>query len=127
VTAAPAIAMALSPATISLKSTAKQVVTVTVTPIGAASLATTAASFKVTGLPGGISSSWGVASRTAAGALQEQLTLTGSVNAVASTSKPTVTVSATDTVSGGVYTGTEQATLTVTKAALLRPQPLSLQ
>jgi len=91
----------------------------TVTPIGGASLSASAATFKVTGLPGGVTGSWGPASRTAVGALQAQLTLTGSANAVSSATKPAVSVSTTDAVTGTAYTASVQATLTVTKAALL--------
>lgn len=119
VTAAPAITVALSPAQISMKSTATQVVTVTATRIGGASLAANAASFKVTDLPGGVSGAWGPASVTASGALQAQLTLTGSANAVSSATKPMIAVSATDVITAISYTASEQATLTITKAALL--------
>jgi hypothetical protein len=119
VTAAPAITVALSPAQISMKSNATQVVTVTAAPVGGASLAANAAAFKVTGLPGGVVGAWGPASVTASGALQVQLTLTGNANAVSSATKPMIAVSATDTVTGIVYAAGEQATLTVTKTALL--------
>jgi hypothetical protein len=119
VAAAPAITVALSPTQISMKSNATQVVTVTATPIGGASLAATAAAFKVTGLPGGVVSAWGSVSVTSSGALQAQLTLTGSANAVSSATRPMIAVSATDTATSITYTASEQATLTVTKAALL--------
>ena len=120
VTSAPMIKLALSPTQISMKSTVTQAVTVNVTPVAGAILAANEASFKVTGLPGGVSSSWGPATVAAGGALQATLTLTGSVNAVSSTTQPLIAVSATDAVTGIVYGASEQATLTVTKAAQLK-------
>jgi len=124
VTPAPAITVTLSPVQISMKSTATQVVTMTVTPIGGASLSPSQAAFKVTGLPGGLTGTWGAANLTASGTLQAQLTLTGSANAVSSATKPAMSVSATDAVTSAVYVASEQATLTVTKTALLQPNPL---
>ena len=120
VTSAPTIKMALSPSQISMKATATQVVTVTVTPEAGAILGTSGTVFKITGLPGGISGSWGPASMTASGALQATLTLTGSANAVSSTTQPLIAVSATDAVTGSVYAASEQATLTITKTAQLK-------
>jgi pseudomonalisin len=120
VTSAPTIKLTLSPTQISMKSTATQAVTVTVTPVGGAILAANEAAFKITGLPGGVSGSWGAATVATGGALQATLTLTGSANAVSSTTQPLIAVSATDAVTGRVYTASAQATLIVTKAAQLR-------
>jgi hypothetical protein len=120
VTPAPAIKAALSPSQISMKSTATQAVTVTVTPVAGATLAANKAVFKITGLPGGVSGSWGPATVTASGTLQATVTLAGSANAVSSTTQPLVALSATDAVTGSVYTASAQATLIITKAAQLR-------
>ena len=120
VTSAPTVKVALSSTQISMKSTATEALTVTVTPMAGATLAANEAAFKITGLPGGVSGSWGPATVAAGGALQATLTLTGSANAVSSTTQPQIAVSATDAVTGSVYAASEQATLTITKTAQLK-------
>jgi pseudomonalisin len=117
VTPAPAILLALSPAAISMKSTASQAVTVTVTPIGGMqpSSSATGSSFLVTGLPTGLTATWGTPTVTAAGGVQVTLTLAGSSAAITSTSKPTVTAEVHDAKTGILYTASAQAALTVTR------------
>ena len=117
VTAAPAIAATLAPATISMLSMAASSMTVTVAPVGGVSLASSAstATFKVTGLPAGITGTWGAANLTAAGALQAKLTLTGGTSAISSSTKPAIAVTAVDSVTGKTYSATASATLTVTR------------
>ena len=117
VTHAPAISVALSPATINMKSTASQAVTVTVAPIGGVqpNSSATGSSFQVTGLPTGFTSTWGKPTLTSAGTMQVALTLVGSSTAITSTSKPTVTVQVHDAVTGIPYTASAQAALTVTR------------
>jgi pseudomonalisin len=115
VTAAPAIAIMLSPASLSMTSMSTGSVTVTVSPAGGVSLASSAsaASFKVTGLPAGITGSWTVPSLTSTGALQARLTLTGSTSAQGSSTQPVITVTAPDSATGKVYTTTKSMALTV--------------
>jgi pseudomonalisin len=115
VTPAPAIAVAFSPATVNMKSTASQAITLTVNPIGGVKPDTSGSSFQVTGLPAGFTASFGTPSLTAAGAMQVTLTLTGSSTAITSTSKPTVTAQVHDSVTGILYKATAQAALTVTR------------
>ena len=117
VTPAPAITVALSPATINMKSTASQVITLTVNPIGGVKpdTSSTGSSFQITGLPAGFTASFGTPSLTAAGAMQVALTLAGSSTAITSTSKPTVTAQVHDSVTGTLYKATAQSALTVTR------------
>jgi pseudomonalisin len=115
---APAVSLALSPATINMQSTAIQHLTVTVTPIGGV-MPSTSSTFQVTGLPTGIAASWGTPALTATGTLQATLTLTGSSIAVSSASKPTVTTQVHDSATEAVYMASVQAALTVTKPATL--------
>ena len=117
VTAAPAITATLAPATISMQSMATTSMTVTVNPAGGVSLASSAstAAFKVTGLPAGITGSWGAATVTSAGALQAKLTLTGGTSALSTSTKPAITVSAVDSVTGKTFSAGATATLTVTR------------
>jgi pseudomonalisin len=121
VTPGPAIAVSLSPATISMKSTASQTVTLTMNPSGGMTpdSSTAGSSFQVTGLPTGFTASWGVPSLTAAGSLQVTLTLAGSSDAITSASKPTVTARVHDTATGVLYTASAQAALTVTRSSSL--------
>jgi pseudomonalisin len=117
VTAAPAITATLAPASISMLSMATSSMTVTVAPVGGVSLASSAstATFKVTGLPAGITGAWSAASLTSAGALQAKLTLTGGTSAVASSTKPAIAVTAVDSVTGKTFSATASATLTVSR------------
>jgi pseudomonalisin len=114
---AAGISLSLSPASVSMKSTASQQVVVTVAPAGGASLSSTApaATFQLTGLPTGITASWGAPSVNASGQVQATVTLSGSNGAVTSSTKPTVSVKNTDSNTGAVYTATEQITLSVTR------------
>ena len=126
VTPAAGIAISLSPASVSMVSTASHAVVVTLTPAGAASLSSVApgASFQIVGLPTGITASWGAPSRTASGQVQATLTINGSNAAVTTSTQPTITAKNTDTVTGAVYTATEQLTLSVTRATVIVPKPI---
>jgi pseudomonalisin len=120
VTPAPSIKVALSIPSVGMKSNASQAVVVTVTPIGSASLPAMApaSSFQVTGLPTGITATWGTASLTSAGAVQATLTIQASGNALTSSTKPTVTVKLIDANTEASYTASAQATLSVTHSSL---------
>jgi len=126
VTPAPAIKLALSPSSVSMTSTGTQAIVVTLTPVGGASLSSTApgASFQLTGLPTGITASWSAASVNANGQAQATVTLSGSKAVVTSSTKPTVTVKNTDLATGAVYTATAQISLSVTRSMALHPEPI---
>ncbi|MFC5860930.1 protease pro-enzyme activation domain-containing protein [Acidicapsa dinghuensis] len=117
VTAAPAVTLALSPASMSMQSMSSATVTATVTPVGGVSFASSASSaiFTVTGLPGGITGSWSTPTLTAAGALQAKLTLTGSVTAASTSTQPRIAVSVPDSVSGKSYAANAVLVLNVTR------------
>jgi pseudomonalisin len=117
VTAAPAVTVALSATTVSMKSTASATVLATVTEVGgvtpAASL--TGVTFSVTGMPTGISVSWGAPSLNASGKPQATLTINGSSSAVTTSTKLTVTAAVVDANTQIKYAATQQATLAVTR------------
>lgn len=115
---APAVSLALSPATLAMSSTGTQHLVATITPIGTAKPATSS-TFQVTGLPTGVTGSWSTPALTASGTLQATLTLTGSSNAISSATKPTITALVQDSVTASSYKATATATLTVTKPATL--------
>jgi len=125
VTPAAGLSVALSPSTVSMQSTAAQAVVVTVTPVGGASLSSTApgATFQLTGLPTGVTASWSTPSATASGQVQATVTISGSKAAVTTSTKPLVTVKNTDLATGVVYTATAQMALSVTRAAVAVPHP----
>jgi hypothetical protein len=75
-------------------------------------------------LPTGITASWSAPSMTASGQVQATLTLNGSNAAVTTSTKPTITAKNTDTVTGALYTATEQLTLSVTRATVLVFKPI---
>ena len=117
VTAAPAIAVTLSPASLSMTSMGTGSVTVTASGVGGVSLASSASgsAFKITGLPAGITASWSKATVSSTGSLQSTLTLTGSTSAQASGTKPVIAVSAAS--AGTTYTASGTLTLTVSHTA----------
>ncbi len=112
---------AFSPATINMSSMATTSLTATAAPVGGVSLTANAAIFKVTGLPAGITGSWGTTALTAAGTLQAKLTLTGSTSAISSATKPAIAVSVTDSVTGKVYSASATATSTDCDASSANP------
>jgi subtilase family serine protease len=122
----PSVTLSVSTTQLNMKSNATQSVTVTITPVGSAVLAasSTAASFQIAGLPAGITATWSKPVLTASGALQSTLTLAGSKSAIASSSKPTIQVKATDVVSSVVYSATGQISLVVTLANTTPPKPV---
>jgi subtilase family serine protease len=122
VSPAPAVTLALSPVQISMSSTATQKITVTTTPVGGISLASSAgaAAFQITGLPAGVTASWGSPVVTAAGTMQATLTLSGSATAVSSSTKPMVSVSV--AAGGATHQASLQATLSVTHSQLSVPR-----
>jgi pseudomonalisin len=128
VTAAPAIDIALSTPSIAMSSTGKQTFTVTLTPVGGVSLATSAASatYQVTGLADGITATSGATTLTAAGALQATLILTGSSSAAAGSFKPTITASVAASITGKTYSASQPASLTVSKTTSDGPSPTRL-
>jgi hypothetical protein len=56
--------------------------------------------------------------------VQATLTINGSNAAVTTSTQPTITAKNTDTVTGAVYTATEQLTLSVTRATVIVPKPI---
>jgi len=122
VTAAPSIALSLSPGTINMRSTATQQVTILVTPAGGVAPAANMAgvNFQVTGLPTGIAAQWGAPTLNANGSWQSVLTLTGSKTAISSSTRLNFTTSAVDAASGVTYTASLQTGLVVTRAVLKR-------
>jgi hypothetical protein len=126
-TAVRGIAVALSPTAISMQSTAMRRVAVTITPHGGAKLATAAggSGFQLTGLPRGVTAVWSSAKLTEGGTLQARLTLTGSSAAVTGNSRLTVRANLRDAATGVLYTGSEQASLEVTRPP--SPRPLSIR
>jgi hypothetical protein len=107
--------MLLAPPQIKMVATAQRTLTVTLQPAGGAALAASSAVFKIADLPAGINARWGKASQTRAGAVQAQLTLTGSGRALAGDSRPRMAAAVRDAASGHVYAVVQQAALSVTR------------
>jgi hypothetical protein len=126
VTLAPAIKLGLSATQIQMKSNGTQRVTVTATPQGGVTAAAnmSGVSFKATGMPTGITASWGIPSLTANGAVQVVLTLTGSAAAVGSNTTLFLTGSVKDVSSGTIYSASQQAYLAVTRGTSAGPRPI---
>jgi hypothetical protein len=83
------VVLAVSPQALSMGSLSTATVTVTAAPFGGAVLVANAGSSTISvasGLPKGITASWGTPGMTSAGALFRTLTLTGSASAIAGTS-----------------------------------------
>jgi pseudomonalisin len=119
VTAAPALAVALSPAQLSMTSMGTGSLTVTASSVGGVTLTSSASTavFKITGLPAGITGSWSTATVSSSGALQATLKLTGSTSALATSTQPTIAVTAADSVSGKSYTASKTLSLNVSHVA----------
>jgi hypothetical protein len=109
------VVLGVSPQTISVASLSSATVTVTATPFGGAVLVGNAggSSFSIaSGLPKGITASWGAPGITSAGILFRTLTLTGSAGAIAGVS--TVDLAGTFTArTGSVYKCNVNLPLTV--------------
>jgi hypothetical protein len=106
VTAAPALQLAVSAATLSMTHTASGAVTLTVTPVGGLSEPVALA---VTGLPAGVTAAFSKASLPAPGSGTSTLTFTGSSAAKAGTTAVTVTASGTS--AGVSYNATQAVSL----------------
>jgi uncharacterized membrane protein len=87
-TQAPSFTLTTAPTAVSMQSTGSTAITITATPAGGAAVPTGASGSSVSvvsGLPKGVTASWGSASVTAAGGVAWTLTLTGSSTATAET------------------------------------------
>jgi pseudomonalisin len=116
------VALAVSPQTLSIGSLSTATVTVTAAPFGGAVLvASTGWSTisVVSGLPKGITASWGAPGLTSAGTLFRTLTLTGSATATAGTSTLSVAGSFTSK-TGSVYKTSASLPLTVSLSVAKR-------
>ena len=122
------VALAVSPQTLSMASLSSATVTVTAAPLGGAVLVTNAGWSSISiasGLPKGITASWGAPGVTSAGTLFRTLTLTGSSGAIAGTS--TLSVAGTFTSkTGSVYKSSANLPLAVSLsvAKRLRARPV---
>src|SRR5882757_9494299 len=116
------VVLAVSPQTLAMASLSSATVTVTAAPLGATVLVANAgwSSVSITsGLPKGITASWGAPGVTSAGTLFRTLTLTGSASAVAGTS--TLSLAGTFTAkTGSVYKSNANLPLTVRLSAAKR-------
>src|SRR6202043_83744 len=140
VTASRSIALQVQPAvgvvlgvsqpTLAMSSVSSATVTVTGAPFGGAILAANAGSSTITiasGLPKGVTASWGAPGITSAGILFRTLTLTGSASALPGIS--TLSLSGTFTAkTGSVYKSTVDLPLTVSLsvAKKLRARPVQV-
>jgi pseudomonalisin len=122
------VALAVSPQVLSMPSLSSATVTVIATPLGGAVLVANTGWSTISidsGLPKGITASWGPPGLTSAGILFRTLTLTGSANAIAGTS--TLSLAGTFTSkTGSVYKSSANLPLTVSLgvAKRLRARPV---
>ena len=125
---AQGVVFAVSPQTLSMTSVSTATVTVTATPFGGAVLVANAGSSTLSiasGLPKGITATWGAPGLTSAGTLFRALTLTGSASAIAGTSTLSLTGAFTSK-TGSVYKTSAYLPLTVSLgvAKRLRARPV---
>jgi subtilase family serine protease len=116
------VALAVSPETLSMGSFSTALVTVTATPRGGAVLVANAGWSTISiasGLPKGITASWGSPGVTSAGILYRTLTLTGSSSAIAGASTLSLAGSFTSK-TGSVYKTSASLTLTVSLSVAKR-------
>ncbi len=122
------VVLAVSPQTLSMSSISSATVTVTAAPLAGTVLVANAGWSSISiasGLPKGITASWGAPGSTSAGILFRTLTLTGSANAVAGIS--TLSLAGTFTAkTGSVYKSSANLPLTVSLSAAkrLRARPV---
>jgi subtilase family serine protease len=116
------VALAVSPQTLSMASLSSATVTVTAAPVGGAVLVINAGWSSISiasGLPKGITASWGAPGVTSTGTLFRTLTLTGSTGAIAGTS--TLSLAGTFTSkTGSVYTSSTNLPLAVSLSVAKR-------
>jgi hypothetical protein len=116
------VVLAVSPQTLSMASLSSATVTVTAAPLGGAVLVANAGWSTISigsGLPKGITASWGAPGLTSAGTLFRTLTLTGSASAIAGTS--TLSLAGTFTSkTGGVYKSSANLPLVVSLSVAKR-------
>jgi len=127
---APGVALAVSPQTLSMAPLSSATVTVTATPQGGTVLGNAGwSSISITsGLPKGITASWGTPGMTSAGILFRTLTLTSSAGVIAGNS--TLSLAGTFTAkTGSVYTSGTSLPLTVrlSVAKKLRARPVHVR
>jgi hypothetical protein len=122
------VVLAVSPQTLAMSSISSATVTVTGAPLGGTVLVANAGWSSISiasGLPKGITASWGAPGVTSAGTLFRTLTLTGSAGAIAGTS--TLNLAGTFTAkTGSVYQSSTNLPLTVSLSAAkrLRARPV---
>jgi pseudomonalisin len=116
------VVLAVSPQTLSMPSLSSATVTVTAAPLGGTVLVTSAGWSTISiasGLPKGITASWGAPGVTSAGTLFRTLTLTGSASAIAGTS--TLSLAGTFTSkTGSVYKSSANLPLAVSLSVAKR-------
>lgn len=127
---APGVALAVSPQTLSITPLSSATVTVTASPQGGTVLGNAGwSSISITsGLPKGITASWGAPGITSTGILFRTLTLTSSASVIAGTS--TLSLAGTFTAkTGSVYTSSANLPLTVSLsvAKKLRARPVQVR
>jgi pseudomonalisin len=120
--------LAVSPSAISMPSASSAIVTVTLTPVGGAVVATggKGSSISMSGLPKGMTASWSAPGMSSSGAVLWKLTLIGSANAMASTSALSLNAAFTGK-NGNVDRSVINVPLTVTLSAAKRLLPHPVQ
>jgi pseudomonalisin len=121
--------LTVSPQAISMPSASTATATITLTPVGGAVVATGGKGSSISiplGLPKGITASWSSPGVSSTGAVVWKLTLTGSANAMASTSALSLNA-AFAAKNGSVYRPTVNVPLTVTLSAAKRLAPRPVQ
>ncbi len=116
---APGVTMSLSHQSLSMSSMGSTTVVLTATPIGGVTVPASAAGASpaiISGLPTGITPSWS-APTVASNVVTWTLTLTGTVNAIASSGTLNLSAQVTDANSGLSYSTSEGIPLTVTLTA----------
>lgn len=120
--------LTVSPQAIAMPSSSTATATITLTPVGGAVVATggKGSSISMSGLPKGITASWSAPSVSSAGAVVWKLTLTGSAQAMASTSALSLNAALAGK-NGSLYRSTVNVPLTVTLSAAKRLAPRPIQ
>jgi len=126
---AAGVALTVSPQAISMSSASAVTATVTLTPVGGAVAASGGMGSSISilsGLPKGITASWSSPGVSSTGAVVYKLTLTGSANAIGSTSTLSLNA-ALLAKNGSLYRSTVNVPLTVTLSAAKRLIPRPVQ
>jgi len=109
---APGITLAVSPVSVSMQSLSTAAVTVTATPQGSAKVAAGSTISVASGLPKGLTASWGSPTVNSSGVVTWSLTLAGSASAIAGTWTLNLSASVVAT-NGSKYTASKSLPMTV--------------